>query len=135
MSKKKPDIVVYNEEEETYDAFLKPFASNLGAPQITVSDSLSWKQSQMHAVNKQLKAKYEELKSAYDAMVDNYEYNQLLFNAKFNIEPIVGEIYHLYKNSKQESFLSIIEPQACNFEYLGSFKLSSEKLWEKVEYN
>lgn len=133
MSKKKPDIVVYNEESETYDAFLKPFASNLGAPQISVTDSLSWKQNQMHAVNKQLKAKYEELKLAYDKMVENYEYNQLLFNAKFNIEPIVGETYHLYKNDKEESFLSIIEPEACNFNHLGSFRLNADKLWEKLD--
>ncbi|MDT0558832.1 DUF2452 domain-containing protein [Ichthyenterobacterium sp. W332] len=133
MSKKKPDIVVYNEEEEKYDAFLKPFASDLGAPQISMPDTLSWKQNQMHAVNHKLKAKYEELKSAYEEMIENYEYNQLLFNAKFNIEPIVGETYHLYKNSKQESFLSIIEPEACNFDYLGSFKLTADKLWEKID--
>ena len=49
----------------------------------------------------------------------------------FNFEPIIGEVYHLYNNAQQTPFLSIISPNQCNFEHLGSFRLNSQKMWEK----
>ena len=40
MSKKKPDQVVYNEEQQKYDAALTPYATNVGAPAIITDLSL-----------------------------------------------------------------------------------------------
>ena len=40
---KKPDDVVINEKEAKYDAALKPYATNLGAPAITTHDTSAWK--------------------------------------------------------------------------------------------
>ena len=40
---KKPDQVVFNKETQTYDASLKPYATNVGAPAITVTDNITWK--------------------------------------------------------------------------------------------
>ena len=34
MSEKKPDLVVFNEEKQLYDAAFKPYATSVGAPQI-----------------------------------------------------------------------------------------------------
>ncbi len=130
MSDKKPDQVVYNEEEEHYDAALKPYATSVGAPVITTQDTIAWKNTNIHKVNKQVKAKYDEFKAEYDALMKQFEYNNLVYNARFNFEPIVGEEYHLYKNKKEESFLSIISPSECNFEHLGSFRLNTDKMWE-----
>ena len=56
----------------------------------------------------------------------------MLYNAKFGFEPIIGETYHLYLNKKDELFLSIIEPSEWSIEYKGSFRLNSDKMWEKV---
>ena len=36
-----------------------------------------------------------------------FEYNDLVYNAKFNFEPIIGEEYHLYNNKKEEPFLLV----------------------------
>jgi hypothetical protein len=55
-----------------------------------------------------------------------------VYNAKFNFEPIIGEVYYLYNDKNEESFLSIIQPDQCNFNYLGSFRLNSQKMWEKL---
>ena len=57
----------------------------------------------------------------------------MLYNAKFGFEPIIGETYHLYLNKKEELFLSIIEPNQWDLEHKGSFRLNSDKMWEKVE--
>jgi len=133
MSKeKKPDQVVYNEETKRYDAALKPYATNVGAPAIKVSENITWKNRNIRKANKQIAAKYKELKAEYDRMLEELEYNNLVYNARFNFEPITGEIYHLYRDKKNALFLSIIEPEACNFDFVGSFYLNSEQLWKRV---
>ena len=43
MSDKKPDNVVFNEKNNTYDAHLKPYATSVGAPVITIEDTVAWK--------------------------------------------------------------------------------------------
>ena len=36
-------------------------------------------------------------------------------------------------SKKGEAFLSIIAPNECNFDCMGSFYLTSEHMWKKVE--
>ncbi|MDC8005645.1 DUF2452 domain-containing protein [Aureisphaera galaxeae] len=132
MKKKKPDQVVFNEEEQSYDASLKPYATGVGAPKITTPDTIAWKNSNIDKVNKQVKARYDELKVQFDALIEQFEYNNLVYQAKFNFEPIVGQTYHLYKDSKEQSFLSLIDPLECSFNHLGSFRLNADKMWEKI---
>ncbi len=132
-SKKKPDNVVFDEKSQTYTASLKPYATDIGAPAITTTDTVAWKNRNIHAVNKQINAKYLELKAAYDLMMEQFEYNNLVYSAKFNFEPVIGYIYHLYRNKKQEAFLSVIGPKECNFDYIGTFKLNADKIWERLE--
>ncbi|WP_435412729.1 DUF2452 domain-containing protein [Psychroserpens mesophilus] len=134
MSKqKKPDQVVFNEATQNYDAALKPYATNVGAPAIEVIDATTWKNKNIYKANKQIQAKYLELKAEYDKMMDELAYNNLVYNARFNFEPIIGETYHLYKDKNDEPFLSIIAPKDCNFNYVGSFYLNSEQLWKKTQ--
>lgn len=52
--------------------------------------------------------------------------------AKFSFEPIIAEIYHLYKKENVESFLSIIAPDQCSFNTLGSFYLNADQIWKKT---
>jgi hypothetical protein len=132
---KKPDNVVFNTETNTYDAALKPYASNVGAPVIKVTDTIAWKNRSISKVNHKVEAKYLELKSEYEKMIKEFEYNQLIFNSKFSFEPIIGEVYHLYKRENGESFLSLIAPNHCNFNFLGSFYLNADQIWEKTESN
>ncbi len=131
--KKKPDQVVYNEETQEYDAYLKPYATSVGAPIITVEDTVTWKNRSVNKVNHKIKSRYLEIKAEYEKMVEEYEYNKLILTSKFSFEPIVGQIYHLYKNNKNENFLSIIAPNECNFDCIGSFYLDTELIWKKVE--
>ena len=129
---KKPDNVVFNTEIQRYDAALKPYATNVGAPVITATDTIAWKNRSINKINHKVKAKYLELKAEYDKMMQEFEYNKLIFNAKFTFEPIIGEVYHLYKRENGESFLSIIAPEQCNFNALGSFYLNADQIWEKI---
>jgi hypothetical protein len=65
-------------------------------------------------------------------MLKEYEVNKLLFNAKFNFEPLVGEVYHLYKRANNDYFLSIIAPNQCQFNWQGSYYLNTDQIWSKV---
>lgn len=131
--KKKPDSVVYNTETEKYDAALKPYATSVGAPVITPTDTTAWKNRSINKVNHKIKTKYLELKAEYERMMQEFEYNNLILNANFSFEPIIGETYHLYLNKKEEHFISLIAPEHCNFNYVGSFILNADQIWEKIQ--
>lgn len=132
MTKKKPDNVVFNTTLEKYDAALKPYPTNLGAPAITIPDTNAWKNRSVAKVNHQLKSRFDALKKEYDAMQEMYKYNRLIFEAKFTFEPIVGQTYHLYEKEDGTTFLSIILPEECSFTHKGSFYLNAEQLWNKL---
>ncbi|WP_044402347.1 DUF2452 domain-containing protein [Lacinutrix sp. Hel_I_90] len=130
--KKKPDNIVFDEASQKYNASLKPYATNVGAPAIIATDNITWKNKNILKANKQIEAKYLELKAEYDKMMEELEYNNLVYNAKFNFEPIIGQTYHLYRDNSQNPFLSIIAPDECNFDFIGSFYLNSEQIWKKT---
>jgi len=129
---KKPDNVVFNPETNKYDAAIKPYGTSVGAPVITTTDTVAWKNRSIRKVNQKVQTKYLELKAEYEKMMAEFEYNNLIFNAKFTFEPIIGDIYHLYKRDNGETFLSIIAPNECNFNAMGSFYLNADQIWEKV---
>ncbi|QLG46902.1 DUF2452 domain-containing protein [Costertonia aggregata] len=129
---KKPDNVVFDEDNQSYNAKLLPYASGVSAPKITPPDVTSWKNTNIVSANNQFKAKYESIQAEYSKMMEEFEYNRLVYNAKFSFEPIVGKTYHLYKSKDESTFLSLILPDECNFEHLGSFKLGPDRTWEKL---
>lgn len=129
---KKPDNVVYDVDNDRYNAALLPYASGVGAPKITTPDITSWKQTNINKVNHEIKSQFDQLKAQYDAMMQQYSDNQIVYAARFSFEPIVGETYHLYLDKKGFNFLSVIAPAECSWEFVGSYRLSSEKLWERI---
>jgi len=132
MENKKPDLVVFNDENNQYDAAFREYPTDLAAPSITMTNIVPWKQANLKNVNTQLRAKFDDLKSEYSELLLAYEQNKLVYSSKFKFEPIVGQSYHLYKNQNEESFLSIIKPNECSFNHLGSFRLNSSKMWERL---
>lgn len=129
---KKPDNVVFNTENQRYDAALKPYATNVGAPKITTTDTTGWKIRSITKINHKMSAGYLKLKAEYQKMMDEFEYNSLIFNSDFSFEPVISEVYHLYQREKGNNFLSLIAPDQCNFKHIGSFYLNADQTWEKV---
>jgi hypothetical protein len=122
---KKPDNVADNPG-------LLPYASNVGAPAIKVEDISLWKSANVLKVNKQFEAKFNELKLEYKKLVEEYKWNELIYNAKFAFEPIIGHTYHLYIGKDGNVFLSIVNPTEWSYECLGSFTLDSNNKWNKI---
>ncbi len=135
MEDKKPDQVVYNTDTQEYDAGLKPYATNVGAPAIKATDTSSWKLANIYKVNKSFEARFAEIHKQYLELSAEYERNQLVYSAAFNFKPNVGEVYHLYRDANMAPFLSIINPNECNFDHIGSYRFSSDKIWEEISAN
>jgi hypothetical protein len=132
MIEKKPDNVVFS-ADKGYNASLLPYATNLGAPVIKTDDVVAWKTRGIHNVNKVFENKFSELKLEYQKLMEEYKWNELVYNAKFSFEPIIGEIYHMYLGDDGVEFLSLIAPNEWNKEYIASFKLNSDKKWIVLE--
>jgi len=128
MENKKPDNVVFS-AKTGYNAAILPYGTNVGAPAIKVDDVVGWKSRGIHAVNKEFQSKFDELKLQYQKLIQEYEWNELVYNAKFSFEPVVGQIYNLYSDEDGMHFLSLIAPQEWNKEHVGTFKLNSDKKW------
>lgn len=131
MDNKKPDNIVYS-EEQGYNASLLPYATSVGAPVITTDDVVAWKSRGIHSVNKEFENKFQELQLAYQKLMDDYKWNELVYNAKFSFEPVIGETYHMYLGDDGIEFLSLIAPNEWNKEFIASFKLNSDKKWVVV---
>ena len=69
---KKPDNVVFNTETQRYDAALKPYATNVGAPVITTTDTNAWKNRSINKINHKVEAKYLELKAEFEKMIQEF---------------------------------------------------------------
>lgn len=132
---KKPDLVVFDEETQKYSASLTPYATNLGAPAIIPEDITSWKNSNISKVNHQFKSQFDDLKTQYEIMMQQFEYNNLIYSAKFSFEPVLGEIYYLYRKENGIVWLSLIAPNECTWDYVGTFRLNSDKMWEQIDGN
>jgi len=123
MKKKKPDQVVDNPG-------IMPYTTNVGAPAIRKEDIELWKQRAVVKVNHHLKTRFEELKKQYEQLVDEAYWNDLVYNAKYSFEPIIGETYHLYYKN-DEPFLSLISPDEWDKPFIGSFTLDTNNKWIK----
>ena len=122
---KKPDQVADNPA-------LLPYASNVGAPAIRPDNIDDWKLRGVNKVNRQMETKFNELKEEYLKLVEEFQWNELVYEAKFAYEPIIGEVYHLFVGSDGNPFLSLIGPEEWNREHIGSFRLNSEQKWIKI---
>ena len=125
MSNEKPDNVSDNPG-------LLPYGSNVGAPAIVVTNIEHWKEPRVISVNQQFEDKFLELKKEYEKLVDEYQWNDLVYKSKFSFEPVIGKIYHLYYGVDEKIFLSLISPNEWNKKFIGSFKYNHDNKWVKI---
>ena len=132
MEKKKyPDNVVWSEERGYY-AHLLPYATNIGAPVIIPDNISTWKNEKILKTNHYFNKKYDEIKKEYEKLVEEYEWNKVVYGSNYNFQPIIGEKYHLYRRNNGEMFLSLIEPNSWKQEYIGTFEMDSDNKWKKI---
>ena len=132
--KKKPDSVVFD-EKEGYNAAILPYGTSVGAPAITLENIGGWKEQGTLMVNKELKSRFKELEDQYIKLVEEHRWNELVYAAEFNFEPVIGQLYYLYDRGgvKGKPFLSMIAPGEWGgkkgMEFIGSFALNHNRKW------
>jgi hypothetical protein len=134
MEKDKPDNIVYS-DEKGYHASILPYATNVGAPFIKIDELVSCKSRGISNVNKEFENKFNELKMQYQNLIEEFEWNELVYSSRFSFEPVIGEVYHLYRGDDGINFLSLISPNEWNKEHIGTFKLNSDKKWVVLHKN
>ena len=124
---KKPDNIVFNSLTNEYDAYKKDYPTNFNSKNFS-----SGKLTNIELESKPyFQKKLLEIKEKYDYLKKEIEWNELIYNSKYNFTPIIGESYYLYKSDKK-NFLSIIKPNEWDFKCIGTFKLRSNNIWEKI---
>lgn len=130
---KKPDIIVWDENRGWYASKL-PYGSNVGAPAIKADDIEGWKVSGIVKANKHFESRFDKIKREYEELVREVSWTDMVYRAKYNFEPIVGNSYHLYLDGKGCPFLSLIGPHEWKVlpEYIGEFRLDDSRSWERI---
>lgn len=129
--KKKPDNVVWD-ENEGYNANIKHYPTNLGAPSFDLPNiSLSKTAAGKKMIDVFEREKQELIEKA-KTLQNEYETSVLVWESIMSFEPIVGHTYYLYNFEKGKT-LSLLSPDEWNKRdlYIGAFTLTSENKWLK----
>jgi hypothetical protein len=110
-------------------AFLSYPVSTLSPP-IIKNDLTSFKSQGISRIERDTVQKLNELKEQYDALLEEFKWNKIVYEAEINFEPMVGEIYHLYE-IRGRNVLSMIKPDEWGYKHVGSFVLTADKHWVK----
>ena len=114
---------------------LLPYGSNVGAPSIKPTDISSWKEQKVVTTNHYFSSRFDEIKKDYLKLMEEYEWNTLVYNAEFRFKPVMGKVYFLYQKDDGKLFLSLIEPNEWDKIFIGAFKLISDNRWEKINHD
>ena len=104
----------------------------------------NWKPEQSTTVKNHFTEKFKELKEAYEGLVEDFNWNKIIYESEMLATPVMGQEYHLYQrmeNAKHGTpgtrFMSLIAPDEWgNMEglnYIGTFKQDSRQKWTHIE--
>lgn len=133
-NKKIPDLVVFNQENQSYDAFLKPYATSVSSPRIETGSLGIFKQKAALHANHKFNKRAEEIREQIDILIKEYEDNEMIWESSMGFEPQIGSEIYLYENKNGKRFASLISPQEWNrdFIYFGHFKLDTDFSWKRI---
>ena len=77
--KKLPDLVVYNQDTQRYDSFLKKYPTSVSSPKIEVNDLSLFKQRAAIQSNHKFNKSSEEIREQIDSLLQEFEDNELVW--------------------------------------------------------
>ena len=114
---------------------LLKYAGEISSPVINQDDIKKWESDAVKTVNDHFSQRFNEIKKEYSKLIEEFQWNDLVYKSNYSFKPIQGKIYHLYQrdDEKKSLFLSLISPKEWNMLFIGSFKLLSNNKWEKID--
>ena len=127
MDEKKPDSYVF-------DRSLKAYPTEIGSQPFKPDEIELFKIDKSNKLKHHYVSKFEELKNEYQKLMEDISMNERIYQSSYNFQPIVGQIYYLYKKENDNEFLSIISPIEWNNRYLliGSYQLQTDGRWNEI---
>ena len=127
--KKKPELVVWS-EEKGYDAKLKPYPTNIGAPKFDLPNVSLVKTNATKKMIDVFEREKQEIINKIENLYEEFNQSVMVWESKISFEPIVGQTYYLYEFDSGKT-LSIINPNEWNKkeQFIGAFTLTSENKW------
>jgi hypothetical protein len=123
------------------------FPHSIGSAVIKPEDLGKIKGRALSAMREQTKMQlgniYEQMqllaKQAKD-IKGRVEVSEKIYLAQIQFEPVIGQVYHLYKKNDEDDVLSMISPREwgnkCPYKkHLATIKLLSDHTWEVMENN
>ena len=104
-----------------------------------------WKPEQVTSVKSHFTEKFKELKEAYENLVEDFNWNKIIYDSEMLIKPIMGREYHLYQrlennqNGGGTRFMSLISEDEWgdiskyDIDYIGSFRQDSRQKWNHIK--
>jgi hypothetical protein len=125
--KKKPDLVVWS-EENGYDANLKSYPTNLGAPSFDLPNVGLIRTESAKKMMDVFEQEKREILVKIEKLHQEYMDSIMVWESKISFDPIVGHSYFLYKFNGVNT-LSLISPKQWNKDdsFIGEFMLNSDK--------
>ena len=129
MSDKVPDSFVV-------DRYSKTYPTEIGSQPFRPDEIELFKLDKTNNLKHYYVSKFDELKKEYEKLMEDIHINEMIYQAKYTFQPIVGQNYYLYLNDDNDKFLSIISPNEWGrrkFEYLGTFQLQTDGRWFEIK--
>lgn len=109
-----------------------PYPVSTLSPKIVPNDLSTFKSRGISQVERDLQQKLVEMREEYIATIEHFNWNKLVYEADINFEPVIGQIYHLYR-IRGINTLSMIEPDQWSHPHLASFRLNLDRQWELTD--
>jgi hypothetical protein len=133
LEKKKriPDLVVWD-EKNGYNANLKSYPTNIGAPSFDLPNIDLVKNESTKKMVDIFNKEKQEILERIEKLYQEYNDSILVWESKISFDPIVGKTYFLY-NFNGVNTLSLISPDEWNKKdcFIGAYVLSSDRKWIK----
>lgn len=129
---KKPDLVVWS-EENGYDARMKSYPTNLGAPSFDLPNVGLIKTESSKKMIEVFEREKQEIVQSIEKLYQEYSDSVLVWESKISFDPIVGKTYYLYDFNGVNT-LSLISPEEWNRKdcFIGGFVLNSDRKWIRI---
>jgi len=105
-----------------------------------------WKPQQVTSVKDHFTEKLRELKDAYEGLVEDFNWNKIIYDSEMLFKPVMGREYHLYQrlennpNGTGTRFMSLIsgdewgdDISKYDINYIGTFKQDSTQKWNHIK--
>jgi hypothetical protein len=112
---------------------LIPYPHHIGSAVVKPININTFKNKGIDKFNREVESRVEKLNEEYQKIVQEIEWNQMIYESEFNFEPLIGDRYYLYERKNKKNFLSVIPPKNWrSMVCLGTFIMDENYKWKKI---